>query len=113
MIEGETVVIHRREQTGTNAHNQPIYEWVETPVEDVLVAPGARTDIPENARPDGTTVAWQLHFPKTYDGGPLRGTRISVRGGEPALVVGDPQPFTTANTPTRWNMPVELQRTDG
>lgn len=110
---GETVVIHRRQQTGTNAHNQPVYEWTETPVDDVLVAPGARTDIPENARPDGTTVAWTLHFPKTYTGGPLRGTRISVRGEEAAPVIGDPQPYTTANTPTRWNMPVELQRTDG
>ncbi len=109
---GETVVVHRREQVGTNAHNQPVYEWSETSVEDVLVAPGPRDDIPDVVRPDGTTVAWTLHFPKTFND-PLRGARISVRGQDPAPVIGDPQPYTLQNTPTRWWMPVEVERTDG
>lgn len=109
---GEQVTVHRRSRVGSNAHNQPVYEWAEESVDNVLVSPGPREDLPEVARPDGTTVAWTLHFPKTFSGS-LRGARISVRGEAPALVVGDPKPFTAENTPGDWNMPVEVQRTDG
>lgn len=109
---GERVVVHRSEMVGKNAHNQPIYEWVEETVDNVIVAPGPRTDIPEVARPDGTTVAWSLHFPKRYSHS-LRGARISVRGEEPARVIGDPKPYTPENTPGDWNLPVEVERADG
>lgn len=109
---GEAVVVERQVQLGTNAHNQPIWGWSPEVVDDVLVAPGPRADITDAERPEGTVVAWNLHFPKTYSGS-LRGARVSVRGGEPCKVVGDPQPYTLANTPTRWWMPAELERADG
>ncbi|GAA4774613.1 hypothetical protein GCM10023351_18770 [Microbacterium gilvum] len=109
---GETVVVVREVVTGTDAHNEPITEAVEESVDDVLIAPGPRADIPDAFRPVGTVVAWNLHFPKTFTGS-LRGAKVSVRGGAPCDVIGDPQPFTLANTPTRWHMPVELERADG
>lgn len=109
---GETVIVETATETGRNAHNQPIIEWVPETIQDVLVAPGPRYDIPEAARPDGTVIAWTLHFPKTFTG-QLRGARVRVRGGDPCDVVGDPQPFTPENTPTRWWMPVEVKRAKG
>lgn len=112
MIKGETVVVERREQVGVNAHREPVYEWVSETVHDVLVAPGPRNDIPDGSRPEGVTIAWSLHFPKTFTRS-LDGARISVRGQTPCKVVGDPQPYTLANTPTRWWMPIELTRANG
>lgn len=109
---GEKVVVERPVETGRNSHNQPIVEWVPETVDDVLVAPGPRADIPDTARPAGVVIAWNLHFPKTFTGS-LRGARIRVRGGAPCEVVGDPQPYTLENTPTRWWMPVEVKNAKG
>ncbi|MGP5219497.1 hypothetical protein [Arthrobacter rhombi] len=111
-IEGEPVVVVQREQVGTLPGNTPEYGEVETTVENVLVAPGARDDVSDAARQDGTTVVFNLHFPKTFSGS-LRNASIKVRGGEPLAVVGDPRPYTDANTPGDWNLPVEVERVDG
>ena len=109
---GETVIVIRRERVGTGPGNTPLYDDVETVVDDVLVAPGPRQDVVESNRPDGVEVAFNLHFPKTFSES-LRGARVSVRGQEPLNVIGDPQPFTLANTPTRWWLPCEIARVDG
>lgn len=109
---GETVVVVRREQVGILPGNVPEYAETESLVEDVLVAPGPRTDVVDSMRPEGTEIAWTLHFPKTFAGS-LRGASVKVRGGEPCPVIGDPQPLTLMNTPTRWHMPVEVERVDG
>lgn len=111
-MKGETVIVHRRVRTGTGPGNTPLYEDLEESVDDVLVAPGPRQDVIESNRPDGVEISWNLHFPKTFTGS-LRGARISVRGEMPAPVIGDPKPYTAANTPTRWHMPVEVQYVEG
>ena len=112
-MNGETVTVETPVDTGRrDAHNKPILEWRPETVHDVLVAPGPLADIPDTARPAGVKVAWGLHFPKTWTK-PLRGARISVRSGPPCNVIGDPQPYTLENTPTRWWLPVELARADG
>lgn len=111
-ITGETVVVEREEETGRDRYDEPVYTWVPETVEDVLVEPGPRNDIPDTSRPAGTVVVWKLHFPKPYAKS-LRGARIRVRGGEPCKVIGDPQSYTLENTPGRWWMPVEVSRADG
>lgn len=77
---------------------------------EVLVQPGATADM-DATRPEGITVAYTLHFPKTWTA-PLRGCSCLVRG-ERCQVVGDPKPFTAANTPGEYSMPVEVTRADG
>ncbi|MGO2110727.1 MAG: hypothetical protein ACTH31_03860 [Pseudoclavibacter sp.] len=109
---GESVVVYRDVQTGEDAHGEPIVETVSEDVDNVLVAPGPRADIPGAFRPDGVTVVWNLHFPKPY-AADLRGARISVRGQDSLDVIGSPAPFTLENTPTKWWMPVEVSRADG
>lgn len=111
-MRGETVIVQRREQTGTDAFNEPIYGWTETAVEDVLTSPGSRSDLNDSNRPDGVLVAWTLHMPKSFTGS-LRGCLVKVRDDEPRAVIGDPQPYMNINTPGRWNRPVELEGSDG
>lgn len=109
-IRGEDVIVVRRERVGTLPGNTPEYADVETPVKNVLVAPGPREDLPD--RVDGTKIVFNLHFPKTFQGS-LRNASVKVRGGDALPVIGDPQPYTGANTPGAWNMPVEVERADG
>lgn len=112
VIRGETVVVLREVEIGRDPFDAPIVDWVDELVPDVLVAPGARGDVVDSNRPDGVEVQWTLHFPKTFKGS-LRGAEVSVRGQAPCPVIGDPQPYTDENTPTRWNRPVEVSRVDG
>lgn len=75
-----------------------------------VVCPGATSDM-DATRPEGVTVAFTLHFPKTYAGS-LRGCSVEVRG-ETYDVVGDPQRTTEAATPGPFNMAAEVTRADG
>ena len=112
MIVGELVTVITRGVVSTDPKGNDVYGETWTDVADVLVAPGPRTDLPVVDHPEGTRIMFTLHFPKTFTGS-LRGAQVIVRGGEPLDVVGDPQPYTMANTPTRCHMPVEVVRSDG
>ena len=75
-----------------------------------VVCPGSTSDM-DATRPEGVTVSYTLHFPKTYAGS-LRGCSVEVRGTR-YDVVGDPQRTSEAATPGPWNMAVEVARADG
>lgn len=77
---------------------------------EVLVCPGATSDL-DATRPNGVQVTYTLHFPKTWSDD-LKDCKVEVRG-ETYYIIGDPKPYTSANTPGEWYMPVEVTRTDG
>ncbi|WP_195393510.1 hypothetical protein [Actinomyces urogenitalis] len=111
-MRGESVTILTRSEQGRDELNAPVMTWVvEAVVDDVLVAPATTTDLTGAIRPDGTRADLTLHMPKTYTG-PLRGRRVRVRGGL-FEVVGDPQHYEIANTPGRWNRPVDVKEVLG
>ena len=85
---------------------------VET-VDNVLIAPATTADM-EAARPEGVTVAYTLHFPKTYNG-TLEGCMITLPApwSGDYTVVGDPRPYMDANTPTDWHLQVQVERAHG
>lgn len=82
-------------------------------VQDVLVAPGATSDL-EASRPEGAQVAYTLHFPKTYTGS-LEGCKVKLPAPWAGTyrVIGNPGQYIDANTPTRWHMPVEVEECHG
>lgn len=119
MIRGVAVQVIRKVANGTDRFNNVQYTDAETEtVENVLVQPGeyGSTELLEASRPEGVTVDYTLHFPKTYTKS-LEGCRVilpepwAVEGG--FLVIGNPQPFIDVNTPTKWNRPVGVTRTHG
>lgn len=112
MIRGESVIVTTKTVTDHDPKGNDIFTTEVRTVEDVLVGPGPRADLAYTERPEGVLVAFNLHFPKTFTGS-LRGAEIEIRGNPGFNVIGDPQPYTLANTPTRWNMPVEVERADG
>ena len=79
-------------------------------VDNVLISPGTSTDLGES-RPQGSRVAYTLHFPKTYRR-KLKGCEVDVRG-EKCRVIGDPRPYMSINTSGEWWMQVEVERVDG
>ena len=111
-MRGETVTILRVEQEGVDAWNNPITRPVEELVEDVLVQNPTGADITDTDRPHGIRVDLVLQFPRAYTGGSLRDALIRVRGVK-YRVIGDPIPLDGGMTPTRWNMSVNVTRSDG
>ena len=85
----------------------------EIEVSDVLISPGA-TESLDASRPEGVSVAYSLQFPKTFKGS-LEACEIELPqpwGGR-YRVIGNPMPYIDANTPTRWNRPVEVEMAHG
>ena len=109
LIPTETVTVLRpsveRDDLGEITEGEPTSVAVRC-----VVCPGATSDM-DATRPEGVTVAYTLHFPKTYAGS-LRGCSVEVRG-ETYDVVGDPQRTTDAATPGPFDMAVEVTRADG
>lgn len=109
LIPTEPVTVIRptlgRDDLGEITEGEPTREEVRC-----VVCPGVTSDM-DATRPEGVTVAYTLHFPKTYVGS-LRGCSVEVRG-ETYDVVGDPQRTTDAATPGPWNLAVEVTRADG
>ena len=110
LIAGEAVTV-RTPTIGYDEHMEEVVTWDEAIVANVVVTPGATSDVLDSTRPDGTRVALTLGFPKTFTA-PLRGCRVLVRGIECA-VIGDPQPYTPDNVPGVWNYTAEVERVDG
>ncbi|WP_200799684.1 hypothetical protein [Olsenella urininfantis] len=110
LIKGETVTVVTDGVTYDELGEPTYGEATREEVSNVVVAPGATADL-DASRPEGVTVAYTLCFPKTFTG-ELKGRSVEVRG-EALQVVGDPQRYTDANTPTPWNLTVEVTRTDG
>lgn len=110
LIAGEAVTV-RTPAVSYDEHMEEVVTWDETDVENVVVTPGATSDVLESARPDGTRTAYTLGFPKAF-AAPLRGCRVLVRGTEFA-VIGDPKPYTAGNVPGAWSYTAEVEAVDG
>lgn len=110
LIQGETVTVIRREFERDELGEPSSERVTRETVGNVVVAPGSTSDL-DASRPEGVTVSFTLCFPKSY-GGDLRGCSVEVRGTEYS-VAGDPQRYTSENTPGDWNLTAEVTRTDG
>lgn len=113
MIKGVTVTVKAPTSSDVDRFGNAVYTFAESTVDNVLVSPGMTADL-EAARPEGVTVAFTLHFPKTFTGD-LQGCLIVLPAPWAGTykVVGAPGQYIDANTPTNWHMPVEVERSDG
>ena len=111
MMIGETVTVITRSKSGVDAFREPVYTRQRIAVPNVLVAPKTTQDLNGSLRLAGDTSAVELHFPKTFTGS-LAGALVEVRGVQ-YQVDGAPIPYTEANTPLAWWLPVTGVRVDG
>lgn len=113
MIRGVTVIVKAPASNGVDRFGNPVTAFESSTVENVLVSPGATADL-EASRPEGVTVSYTLHFPKTFTGD-LEGCVVTLPepwAGDFA-VIGSPGRYIDANTPTPWDMPVEVAAAHG
>lgn len=110
LIRGESVTV-LTPSVSYGEHMEEVVSWSETEVGNVLVMPGATSDVTDSTRLHGTRVAFSLGFPKSFAAS-LRGCRVVVRGSTYS-VMGDPQPATSDNVPGPWNRTVDVEAVDG
>lgn len=108
LFKGKTVTVVRRSKTYVAGYPET-QEDAET-VGNVLVHPGATSDLGEGTRANGSVVAYTLCFPKTYERS-LRAASVIIDGLE-YEVIGDPRPCP-GNCPTAWNRNVEVSAVEG
>lgn len=113
MIRGITVTVHHPYENGVDRFNNVVYGMTGGEVENVLVQPGA-TSLLDASRPEGVAVSYTLHFPKTYKES-LEGCLVTLPAPWEGTyrVIGDPQPYIDANTPTDWDRPCEVEAAHG
>ena len=113
MIRGVPVTVTRKVKASVDRLNNATFTTSTETVDDVLVSPGSTDDL-EASRPEGVTVDYTLHFPRTYHA-PLDGCEITLPAPWSGTyrVIGDPRPYIDANTPTRWDRPVEVEAAHG
>ncbi|WP_419004275.1 hypothetical protein [Bifidobacterium pullorum] len=113
-MRGETVTVIRHTTTGTDEYGNPVHGKTVEDVANVLVQPPSMSEPSDVDRPDGIRVDATLLFPRTYEGGSLRGCGILIRDEPtPYRVIGDPMPVDGGMTPTDWNMSVPVTRGEG
>lgn len=110
-MKGETVRVKTFQATGADPFGSPVTSEAVQDVENVLVCPGPCSDVFESNRPDGVSVKYTLHFPKTFDM-TLEGAQVKVRENW-YDVIGRPDHYTAENTPGDWWMPVEVGGVNG
>lgn len=64
MINGITVILYEKMQTGTDGFNRPIYEEMPVEVENVLVAPESAEAVTETTNLTGKKAVYMLGIPK-------------------------------------------------
>ena len=113
MIRGVDVTVMRPYDSGTDRFNNAVYGMTGESVGNVLVAPGATNDL-EASRPEGAHVDYTLHFPRDYVDD-LEGCDVLLPAPWSTYchVIGKPQKYIDANTPTPWNYPVECEVAHG
>lgn len=109
LIEPETVTFLFKSEELDDL-GEPVSTATEEVECEAVVAPGATADL-DASRPDGVSVSYTLHLPKTWTRD-LRGASARLRGGT-FRVVGEPMAYTAANVPGDYGLPVEVGRVDG
>ena len=107
-IKGMTVMLHEKAQTGVDAFNRPIYEEMDTPVDNVLVGEPTAEDVTNELNLSGKRIAYVLALPKG-DTHEWHDREVSF-WGQRFKVIGFPTQGIEENIPLSWNKKVKVER---
>lgn len=112
-MKGTSITLLTPTADGVDRFGNRVETFEQSTVDDVLVSPGATADL-DASRPEGVTVAYSLHFPKTFEG-LLEGCKVVLPQpwGGTYRVIGNSGRYMDENTPGRWNLPVEVEAAHG
>lgn len=111
MIQGITVKIAVKTQTGTDALNRPIFSEIEADVPDVLVGQPTTDEIQNTMSLYGKKVHYTLAIPKG-DTNTWVDTEVTLPSPFEGKyrTIGYPTAGIEANIPLRWNKKVMIER---
>ena len=107
-MRGITVTLHNRVQTGTDAFNRPIYEDVQTTVDNVLIGEPNTEDIVNEMNLSGKRLAYTLAIPKG-DNHEWKDAVVEFFG-ERFRTFGAPTQGIEDMIPLQWNKKVKVER---
>lgn len=107
-INGITITLYKRTQTGTDETNEPIYSETPILVPDVLIQPASGNANVDSERLEGKTAVYTLGIPKG-DTNTWEDCRVSF-WGEDYQVIGKPTQGIEDMIPLRWNKKVQVAR---
>lgn len=108
MINGITVTLYDKTQTGTDGFGEPIYTETPVNVADVLVYPATSTEILETVNLYGKKAVYTLAIPKG-DTNEWENKKVEFFG-KTWKTFGIPTQGIEANIPLRWNTKVTVER---
>lgn len=108
MLQGITVQLLERTQTGIDGFNRPIYTETPVDVENVLVAPLSDEEVLDTLNLTGRRATYQLGIPKT-DNHTWEGHRVRFFG-ETWQVIGIPTEGQSELIPLSWNKKIKVER---
>lgn len=110
MIQGISVVLHKRTQTSVDALGNPIYTYEDASVSNVLVAPSTVDDLINRTSLEGTKELYTMAIPKGDTNVWLENTVTFF--GKTFHCYAESEGIE-ANIPLAWNKKVLVERYDG
>ena len=107
-LQGMTVTLYDRVQTGVDGLNRPVYDQVPVQVDNVLAYPLGTGDITADTDLSGKHIRYALCIPKEDDHA-WHGTDVEFFG-ERWHTVGVPEIWLPDLTPLGWNKRVTVER---
>lgn len=108
MIKGETVILIKRTQTGTDDFGAPEYAETQESVYNVLIGTPSFEAAIQELNLTGRRLAFILGIPKG-DSNEWTNRDVLIRG-ERFRTYGPPMTQTSANVPGPWNTQVKVER---
>ncbi len=108
MIEGMTVTLWNKTQTGSNDFGEPIYSWTSKQVEDVLVSSPSAQEVTDTLSLTGRKIEYILGIPKGNEDN--WENQIVDFFGHRFMTFGIPEQGIEANIPLRWHKKVKCER---
>ena len=108
MIRGITVILYEKQPAGKDGFNQPIYEEIAVPVDNVLVAPAQEQEVLDVLNLTGRKAVYTLAIPKGDEH--IWEDRDVEFFGERWHTIGMPTKGIDELIPLAWNMKVRVER---
>lgn len=112
-LQGISVILYEKVQTGTNDFGAPIYEEVPVQVDNVLIGEPSTEDITTSTALYGKTIKYMLGIPKgdTHDWKDKRVSWTDAYGTHTVMTFGFPITGIEANIPAQipWHMKVRCE----
>ena len=108
-LQGTTITLYDRTQTGTDELNSPIYTETAVQVGNVLVAPVTDTEALETYNLTGRRAVYQLGIPKGDAHEWTAGKRVGFFGAD-WRIIGLPTKGIDGLIPLSWNTKVQVER---